>query len=160
MYSRGEALASVLDEKGINAILVNPFFINKLDKATLDNLSENHQVVVTIKDSNLDDGFGQKVASYLGKTDTKVLNFGAMTEFTDSVPMDELYNCYPLTIKLMAADVLELTKKDSNGGFGQKNLLKIINKDKTHGFHEFFVILITDKTVSFAIIELNNVRKG
>ncbi|MCA2389791.1 1-deoxy-D-xylulose-5-phosphate synthase [Lactococcus sp. NH2-7C] len=110
LYSHGEKVAKVLAENGINATLVNPLFINDLDQAFLENLVENHQVIATIEDGILDGGFGQKVASFLGKYDVKVLNFGAKREFNDSVPVTELYNRYHLTPELMVADILSLLK--------------------------------------------------
>jgi len=110
LYSHGEKVAKVLAENGINATLINPLFINDLDQAFLENLVENHQVIATIEDGILDGGFGQKVASFLGKYDVKVLNFGAKREFNDSVPVTELYNRYHLTPELMVADILSLLK--------------------------------------------------
>lgn len=103
-------VAKVLAENGINATLINPLFINDLDQAFLENLVENHQVIATIEDGILDGGFGQKVASFLGKYDVKVLNFGAKREFNDSVPVTELYNRYHLTPELMVPDILSLLK--------------------------------------------------
>ena len=110
LYSHGEKVAKVLAENGINATLINPLFINDLDQAFLENLVENHQVIATIEDGILDGGFGQKVASFLGKYYVKVLNFGAKREFNDSVPVTELYNRYHLTPELMVADILSLLK--------------------------------------------------
>lgn len=111
LYSHGEKIAAALAEEGINATLVNPLFINDLDKDFLDNLTENHQLIVTIEDGILDGGFGQKVASFLGRYDVKVLNFGAEREFNDSVPVAELYDRYHLTPELMVADILQVLAK-------------------------------------------------
>lgn len=108
LYSHGEKLALELSNSGINASLVNPIFVNDLDKSFLLKLLENHEIIVTIEDGILDGGFGQKVASFLGKYDVKVLNFGAAREFNDSIPTSELYERYHLTPELMAADILTL----------------------------------------------------
>lgn len=110
LYSHGEKVAAKLAEKGIHPTLVNPLFINDLDEDFLDKLTENHEVIVTLEDGILDGGFGQKVASFLGKYDVKVLNYGAKREFNDSVPVSELYDRYHLTPELMAADILKLLK--------------------------------------------------
>ncbi|MCT0451806.1 1-deoxy-D-xylulose-5-phosphate synthase [Lactococcus cremoris] len=110
LYSHGEKVDKILAENGVNPTLVNPIFINDLDQAFLENLVENHQVIATIEDGILDGGFGQKVASFLGKYDVKVLNFGAKREFNDSVPVAELYDRYHLTPELMVADILSLLK--------------------------------------------------
>lgn len=114
MYSHAENVADELEKSGITATLVNPLFINKIDKEALKELVENHQVFVTIEDGSLDGGFGQKVAAELGKYGVKVLNFGAITEFIDDVPMDELYTRYHLTPELMSADIVEALKNSED----------------------------------------------
>lgn len=110
LYSHGEKIVSELSKSGVEATLVNPLFVNDLDQTFLSALTENHEVIVTIEDGILDGGFGQKVASFLGKYDVKVLNFGAKREFNDSVPASELYERYHLTPELMVADILQLLK--------------------------------------------------
>ncbi|MBA1392708.1 1-deoxy-D-xylulose-5-phosphate synthase, partial [Lactobacillus sp. XV13L] len=81
-YSLGEQLAA---ETG--ATLVNPISANILDKQTLDNLANDHKVIVTLEDNLLDGGFGQKVASYLATRSVKVLNYGQKRVYTDQVPL-------------------------------------------------------------------------
>jgi 1-deoxy-D-xylulose-5-phosphate synthase len=110
LYSHGEKIVAELAKSNVDATLVNPLFINDLDKDFLAKLTENHDVIVTIEDGILDGGFGQKVASFLGKYDVKVLNYGAEREFNDSVPVAELYDRYHLTPALMSADILALLK--------------------------------------------------
>ena len=57
-----------------------------------------------IRDSNsLDGGFGQKVASYLGTN--KVLNFGQRCEYTDQVPLKQIYQDNHLTSEQIIADI-------------------------------------------------------
>ena len=40
----------------------------------------------------------------------KVLNFGAIKEFTDKVPLEELYKRYHLTEELIVADIKAVLK--------------------------------------------------
>lgn len=82
---------------GIDATLINPRFITGIDKEMLDSLKSNHDVVITLEDGEVNGGFGEKVASYLGNSDIKVLNYGSHKEFTDRVPLEELYRRYRLT---------------------------------------------------------------
>ncbi|MFC4652077.1 1-deoxy-D-xylulose-5-phosphate synthase [Lactococcus nasutitermitis] len=110
LYSHSEKVAAELEKSGIHASLVNPLFISSLDKEFLTALTENHKVIVTVEDGVVDGGFGQKVASYLGKYNVKVLNFGADKEFNDMVPVTELYTRYHLTPELMTADILTALK--------------------------------------------------
>lgn len=100
-----EELASKL---GISATLINPKFITGLDEELLNGLKENHKLVITLEDGVLDGGFGEKIARFYGASDMKVLNYGAKKEFTDRVPVEELYERYHLTKELIAEDVAKL----------------------------------------------------
>ena len=68
-------------------------------------LKSNHKLVVTLEDGVLEGGFGEKIASYFGSSDMKVLNFGAKKEFTDRTPIEELYKRYHLTPELILEDI-------------------------------------------------------
>lgn len=105
-YPLGEETAKKLQEHGINATLVNPRYITGLDEPLLEELKSNHQIVVTLEDGELDGGFGEKIARFYGASPTKVLNFGARKEFTDRVPLPELYHRYHLTPEQIVADIL------------------------------------------------------
>ncbi len=89
----------------IDATLVNPKFITGCDAEMLNELKNNHSLVVTLEDGVLDGGFGEKIARFYGNSDMKVLNFGAKKEFTDRVPLNELYNRYHLTPELILNDI-------------------------------------------------------
>ena len=100
-----EELSSKL---GIKATLINPKFITGVDKELLDNLKKDHDVVITLEDGVLDGGFGEKIARFYGSSSMKVLNYGAKKEFTDRVPVEELYERYHLTKELITADISKL----------------------------------------------------
>ena len=100
-----EELSSKL---GINATLINPKFITGVDKELLDNLKKDHDVVITLEDGVLDGGFGEKIARFYGSSSMKVLNYGAKKEFTDRVPLEELYERYHLTKELITDDISKL----------------------------------------------------
>lgn len=101
-----EDTAELLADKGIDATIVNPRFYSRLDTELLDNLAASHDVVVTMEDGIIDGGFGEKVAGYLGDKNIRVYNFGAKKEFTDRVPLEELYKRYDLTPEQIAAKIL------------------------------------------------------
>lgn len=90
---------------GINATLINPRFITGIDEELLNSLKTSHKVVVTLEDGQVDGGFGEKISRYFGKSDIKVLNFGGKKEFTDRVPLEELYQRYHLTKELIVDDI-------------------------------------------------------
>ena len=106
----GKEVKEELKKHKINATLINPRFISGLDKEILDDLKKNHDLVITLEDGIVEGGFGQKVASYYGDSDMKVLNFGAEKEFTDRVSQDELAKKYHLTKELIVKDILNIVK--------------------------------------------------
>lgn len=92
-------------KSGIDATVINPRFLTGVDKELLDNLKQNHEIVITLEDGVLEGGFGEKVARYYGSCDMKVLNFGASKEFTDRIPLEKLYEKYHLTKELIVKDI-------------------------------------------------------
>ena len=98
----------VKKQLGINATLINPRFMTGIDEELLGNLKANHNVIITLEDGELDGGFGEKISRFYADSDMKVLNYGAKKEFTDRVPLDELYKCYRLTKEQIVEDVLNL----------------------------------------------------
>lgn len=89
----------------VDATLINPRFITGLDAEMLNDLKANHLVVVTLEDSELDGGFGEKIAHFYGSSDVKVLSYGSFKEFTDKVCRDALYTKYRLTPQLIVEDI-------------------------------------------------------
>ena len=57
--------------------------MNSIDEDTLNELSIDHDTFITMEDSIIDGGYGQKVASYLSKLGKKVINLGLEKEFVD-----------------------------------------------------------------------------
>ena len=50
----------------------------------------------------------QRIAGFYGDSDVKVLLYGALKEFINCVPMDELNNRYRLKKELIVEDVMKL----------------------------------------------------
>ena len=96
---------------GLNATLINPKFITGIDSELLENLKSNHSLVITLEDGILDGGFGEKISRFYSDSDMKVLNYGAMKEFTDRVSLDELYKRYHLTKELIVSDIQKILQK-------------------------------------------------
>lgn len=111
-YALGKKVKDLLKQKhNIEASLINPRFITGLDKYLLEKLKENHQIVITLEDGILDGGFGEKISTYYSATDMKVLNFGAKKEFTDRVPLKDLFERYHLTADLIVRDIIDTINK-------------------------------------------------
>lgn len=111
-FELGKQSAAELKKKlHINATLINPRYLTGLDKELLTNLRHDHRLVITLEDGVISGGFGEKIASYYGPTDMKVLNYGAAKEIVDRVPLADLYQRWHLTPDLIVSDVANLLKK-------------------------------------------------
>ena len=103
--------AEIKKTLGINATLINPKFITGVDSELLENLKSNHSLVITLEDGVLDGGFGEKISRFYSNSDMKVINYGAMKEFTDRVSLKELYQRYHLTKELIVSDIQKILQK-------------------------------------------------
>lgn len=110
----GKVKAEIKDKLGIEATLINPRFISGIDENLLENLKQNHSLVITLEDGILEGGFGEKVARFYGNSDMKVLNYGGKKEFTDRMPLDELYKRCRLTGEQIIEDVTKCLKEVCN----------------------------------------------
>ena len=105
-FKLGQTVKEELAAKmNIDATLINPKFITGIDKELLENLKQNHKLVITLENGMLNGGFGEKITRFYGNSDMKVLNFGSKKEFTDRTPIDELYRRYHLTPELILDDI-------------------------------------------------------
>ena len=89
-YQKGESIVGLLAEKGIDATLINPRYLNDVDAATLDALKSDHQLVVTLEDGCKDGGFGELIAAYYGTSDMKVLVCGVKKGLYDRFDVEQL----------------------------------------------------------------------
>ena len=95
---------------GIQATVINPYYITGVDTGLLEGLKKNHSVVVTLEDGILDGGFGEKIARFYGDSDVKVLNFGLKKEFLDRYNPEDVMQENHLTAEQIAEDVLAVLK--------------------------------------------------
>lgn len=90
---------------GIDATVINPYYISGIDADTLNELKKNHAVVATLEDGYLEGGFGAKIAAFYGSSDMKVLNFGIKKEFIDRYDVAEVLKDNHLTPEQIAEDI-------------------------------------------------------
>ncbi len=110
-YQRGKKLAESIAEKlGFKPTLINPRFATGLDNTLLNNLKDNHNIVITLEDGILDGGFGQKIASYFGNTNIKVKNYGLQKKFYDRYNPEELLK----EEKMDSESIIEYIKRNIN----------------------------------------------
>lgn len=109
-YQKGENVASLLADNGIDATHINPRYLNDVDVETLDSLKANHQLVVTLEDGCKDGGFGERIASYYGTSDMKVLVGGVKKGLYDRYDVEQLLADNRLLDKQIVEDVLSIIK--------------------------------------------------
>lgn len=108
-FAKGKKLKDVIKKKlGIDATLINPKFLTGLDNELLSSLMDSHKLVITLEDGVLDGGFGEKIARFYSSSDIKVLNYGGKKEFTDRLPIEEIYKRNRLTDDLIIEDVISI----------------------------------------------------
>lgn len=80
----------VKEELGLDITVINPLFLTGLDENLLNELKENHKLVITIEDGELMGGYGQNIASFYGDSDMKVKNYGISKEFHTDFEAEKL----------------------------------------------------------------------
>lgn len=105
-YETAVKAANILKTShGIDATVINPYYISGIDADTLNELKKDHAVVATLEDGYLEGGFGTKIAAYYGSSDMKVLNFGIKKEFIDRYDASEVLKDNHLTPEQIAEDI-------------------------------------------------------
>lgn len=109
-FVKGRQVAALLKEQGIDATLINPRFVSGVDTTLLESLNADHQLVATIENGSLEGGFGQRIASALGTSGMKVLNFGLQKKFVDRYNVEALEKEYSLLPSQIADAILQNLK--------------------------------------------------
>ena len=107
-YQKGESVVRLLADKGIDATLVNPRYLNEVDAETLEALKADHQLVVTLEDGSKDGGFGERIASYYGTSDMKVLVGGVKKGLYDRYDVEQLLSDNRLLDEQIVEDVARI----------------------------------------------------
>lgn len=107
-YQKGENVVRLLADKGIDATLVNPRYLNEVDADSLEALKTNHKLVVTLEDGCKDGGFGERIASSYGTSDMKVLVCGIKKGLYERYDVEQLLKDNRLLDEQIVEDVLAL----------------------------------------------------
>ena len=107
-YQKGENVVRLLAEKGINATLINPRYLNEVDRETLESLKKDHELVVTLEDGSKDGGFGERIAAYYGPSEMKVLVGGIKKDLYDRFDLQQLLSDNRLLDEQIVEDVIDI----------------------------------------------------
>lgn len=108
-YALAKEVAATLQKKtGVEPTVINPYYITGMDEALLEQLKQNHDLVLTLEDGILDGGFGEKIARFYGTSDMKVLNYGLTKEFLDRYDVKDVLEKNRLTVPQIVEDISSL----------------------------------------------------
>lgn len=107
-YQKGENVIRLLAEEGIKATLINPRYLNEVDRETLDSLKGSHELVVTLEDGSKDGGFGERIAAYYGTSEMKVLVGGIKKDLYDRFDLQQLLSDNRLLDEQIVEDVVSI----------------------------------------------------
>ena len=113
MFEVAEEAAKKLEEKGVSVALINPRWIKPLDTGTLEFFARGVEVVCTIEDHVLHNGFGCAVMEHLHSQmiNTPVVRIGWPDQFVEHGTIPILRKKHGLTADALVEKVLPLLKK-------------------------------------------------
>jgi 1-deoxy-D-xylulose-5-phosphate synthase len=113
MFEMAEEAARKLQEKGISVALINPRWIKPLDTGTLEFFARSVEVVCTIEDHVLHNGFGCAVMEHLYSQGihTPIVRIGWPDEFIEHGSVPILRKKHGITAEALVEKVLPLLRK-------------------------------------------------
>ncbi len=107
----GKEVEEELKKINIKPTLIRQRFLSGIDKELLDELTLNHKIFITLEDSLLNGGFGEKISSYLGNKNVYSLNYGLKKEFIDRYDINDIFYKNRLSKDLILEDIKKLLIK-------------------------------------------------
>lgn len=99
----------ILKEEGFTPTLINARFVKPLDEALLEQLKENHDLIVTIEDNIASGGYGSAVTYWAGqqKDPVRILPISLPDIYLEHGSIPQLRDRYGLTAEKMAVRIKE-----------------------------------------------------
>lgn len=93
MVKTAVLVREMLKERGYHCTLVNARFAKPLDITMLDNVSKEHQLLVTLEENVKSGGFGEQVMEYVTACgyDTRIMNVAISDEYVEHGNVEILY---------------------------------------------------------------------
>jgi 1-deoxy-D-xylulose-5-phosphate synthase len=115
MFEIAQEAARKLEEKGISVALINPRWIKPMDTGTLEFFARSVDVVATIEDHVLFNGFGCAVMEHLHSQmiNTPVVRIGWPDQFIEHGAVPILRKKYGITADALVEKILPLLRKKS-----------------------------------------------
>lgn len=103
-----EVVKDYKNQTGNDVTLIKTKFLTGLDEELLNSLKKDHHLLITIEDGEVEGGYGQRISSFYGNSNMKVINLGISKKFHSDFNADELLKEH---------------------GISKDNLLKMINEN-------------------------------
>ncbi|MDQ6624829.1 MAG: 1-deoxy-D-xylulose-5-phosphate synthase, partial [Verrucomicrobiota bacterium] len=115
MFEVGVEAARLLEAQGISVALINPRWIKPLDTGTIEFFARGTQVLCTLEDHVLHNGFGCGVMEHLHTVmiNTPVVRIGWPDQFVEHGTIPILRKKHGLTAEALVAKVLPLLQKNN-----------------------------------------------
>ena len=91
----------------LEATLIDPIILSSIDEKTLNNLKNNHSIIVVIEDGVKIGGFGSKIAQFYSDSNIKVLTFGFNDEFPSFFDREQIMIKNQLTVSTIVSTILK-----------------------------------------------------
>lgn len=116
MCAMAEEAADLLEKEGISAAVINPRWIKPMDTGTLEFFARSVEVVCTLEDHVLPNGYGCAVMEHLSeqRITTPVVRLGWPDQFIEHGTIPILRKKHGLTAEALVARVLPLLKKQGS----------------------------------------------
>ncbi len=113
MFEVAEEAARLLEEQGISTALINPRWIKPLDARTIEHYARKVEVICTLEDHVLHNGFGCGVIEHLNDAGlpTPVVRIGWPDEFIEHGSVPVLRKKHGLTVEAVLEKVLAKVRK-------------------------------------------------
>src|SRR5438067_637647 len=115
MCAMAQKAAELLEARGISAAVINPRWIKPLDTGTIEFFARSADVICTIEDHVLHNGFGCAVIEHLNdaKIKTPVVRIGWPDQFIEHGAVDILRKKHGLTAEAAVEKILPFVKAQS-----------------------------------------------
>ena len=107
----GKEVEQELQNLNIKPTLIRQRFLSGIDSKLIDELSKDHKLFITLEDSLLSGGFGEKISSYLGNKNVYSLNYGLKKEFIDRYDINDVFYKNRLHKDLILEDIKKILTK-------------------------------------------------
>lgn len=118
MFEMAQEAAHLLEAQGISVALINPRWIKPIDTGTLEFFARGVEVICTLEDHVLHNGFGCAVMEHLhsNQINTPVVRIGWPDQFIEHGSIPVLRKKHGLTAEALVEKVLSLLKRKSAAG--------------------------------------------